>query len=89
MRLLIIVLAGLALTTVVTQAKEAAESNLLAPTDCAKFTRMPDGTIHVGENVTISGVTYKGADLRWRANKINGVDPYDVVMQSCFSGKTN
>ena len=62
MRLLIFVLAGLALTTVVTQAKEAAELNLLAPADCAKFTRMPDGTIHVGENVTISGVTYKGAD---------------------------
>jgi hypothetical protein len=63
------------------------EVKLLTPAECSQITKRPQGDFFVKGPITIGGMTIKDSNVPPHGIVINGIDNFDVIQRSCFSGR--
>jgi hypothetical protein len=56
----------------------------LSDEDCSKIRRLPDGNLRVEGEVQIGQLNVVNSTIGPNGISLGGVDPYEVVMRSCF-----
>jgi hypothetical protein len=63
------------------------EVRLLTPAECSQITRRPQGEFMVKGSLTIGQLTIEDSNVFPNGLVINGIDFFEVIRRSCFSGR--
>jgi hypothetical protein len=71
------------------QAPEPPEVILLTRVECRQITKRPDGDFFVNGPIKIGEMTIQDQSVSPDKGVLNGIDNFDVIQRSCFSGRSN
>lgn len=60
---------------------------MLSAEECALITKQPSGDYMVNGTVRIGEMTISNSNVQRNGMVFGGVDPFDVITRSCFSGR--
>jgi hypothetical protein len=69
------------------QQQKPPEVKLLTPAECSQITKRPQGDFFVKGPITIGGMTISNSNVPPHGLIQNGIDNFDVIQRSCFSGR--
>jgi hypothetical protein len=71
------------------QAPKPPEEILLTRVECRQITKRPDGDFFVNGPIKIGEMTIQDQNVSPDGVVLNGIDNFDVIQRSCFSGRSN
>lgn len=60
---------------------------LLSPAECANIQKLSENDYFITQPVTIGGMTISQSNVPKNGINYGGIDPFDVITRSCFTGK--
>lgn len=73
--------------SVLAQTSKPPEIKLLSPAECTEIVKRSDNEFYINGKVVIGGMTISQSNVPRNGISYGGVDPFDVINRSCFSGK--
>ncbi len=77
----------LLISSALAQVSSVPASKLLPPQECANVSKAPDGTYIIHGAIHVGGATIGNDRVPPNGIKLGGLNVFDLITQSCFSGK--
>ena len=73
---------------VMAQQQPIPKIQMLSPTECTVISKRPAGDYMVNGTIKVGSMTISNSNVVRGGINYGGVDPFDIITRSCFSGKS-